>query len=115
MKMKSIITNDLKHCLISFSPNVQMHHVIEGKNRKLSDEDGLIVPLSPTLHNEGQKPIPGERCDVHHCKNMSVLMHIIGQQAWMMNYIIERYELPFEGIKEEAKYEFMKRYGKNYL
>lgn len=115
MKKRSIITNDMDHCIISFSPNVEMHHVLEGKNRKLSDEDGLMVPLSKELHNEGKKPDVGERCDAHHCKKMSTLLHIIGQQAWMMNYIIERYELPFEGIKAEAEEEFRRRYGKNYL
>jgi len=46
---------------------------------------------------------------------MAKLMHIIGQQAWMIKYIIEQRGLPFEDIKEEAKEAFRKRYGKSYL
>ena len=116
LELHSIITDDTAHCLICDSPNVCIHHVFEGvANRKLSDEDNLIVPLEPRLHNEGGKPELGERCDVHHCKKMAKLMHIIGQQAWMMEYIIEQRGLPFEEIKEEAKEAFRKRYGKSYL
>lgn len=118
--MKSLITDDLEHCLISYNPNVCIHHCLEGTgNRQLSDDDGLIVPLEPRLHNEGKRPndkdLLGVRCDVHHCKNMAKLMHIIGQQAYMMNYIIERYDLSHESVREEAKQAFMSRYGKNYL
>lgn len=114
--MKSIVTNDLEHCIISGSPYVAMHHCVEGTaNRAISDDDGLIVPLDPKLHNEGGKQQLGERCDVHHCAKMSKLMHIIGEQAWIIDYICARYELPFEDIKEEAKEMFIGRYGKNYI
>ena len=114
--LHSLITDNMDLCLITNNPNVCVHHCMEGTaNRQLSDEDGLIVPLTPSVHNEGGKPRPGERCDVHHCAKLGKLMHIIGQQAWMMNYIIERYELPFEGIKEEAKEAFIARYGKSHL
>ena len=113
---KSIITDDLDHCLISYGTNVCHHHVFEGMaKRSISDNDNLIVPLEPKFHTDGGKPEIGERCDVHHCKKMKRLMHIMGQQAWMMNYIIERYGLSFEDTREEAIEEFRHRYGKNYL
>ena len=114
--LNSLITKDLEHCLISNSTNVCIHHCMEGtSDRRISDKDGLIVPLAPELHTEGRKQKPGERCDVHNCSYMGKLMHIIGQQAWMMNYIIEKYELPFDDIKEEAIDEFRHRYRKSYI
>lgn len=113
--MKSIITEDLRHCILSGCPDPCIHHVFGASNRKISDEDGLVVPLDPKLHNEGGKPELGERCDVHHCKKMAKLMHIIGQQSWMMEYIIEQRGLPFEDIKEEAREAFRERYGRSML
>ena len=114
-ELRSIIVDDVSHCIICDSPNVAIHHVFGGDNRRLSDEDHLIVPLEPRLHNEGGRSKPGDRCDVHHCDRMTKLMHIVGQQAWMMNYIIEKYELPFDDIREEAKEEFRSRYGRSYF
>lgn len=113
--MKSIITEDLRHCILSGCPDPCIHHVFGASNRRRSDEDGLVVPLDPKLHNEGGKPELGERCDVHHCKKMAKLMHIIGQQSWMMEYIIEQRGLPFEDIKEEAREAFRERYGRSML
>ena len=115
-KPYSIITDDMEHCLISGNTTVALHHCFEGTgNRHVSDTDGLLVPLEPKRHNEGGRPEPGVNCDVHHCMNMKILMHIIGQQAWMMNYIIENYGLPFDNIKEEAKDAFRASYNKSWL
>ena len=120
--LKSIITDDLNHCLICGSSNVCYHHCLEGTaNRALSDEDNLVVPLEPRLHNEGNRPQTGVRCDVHHCKNMAMLMHIIGQLAWERKYFLDAldYATEEEGFSEncaeEARKQFRKRYGKSYL
>lgn len=114
--MKSLITEYLDKCLICDMPDVAIHHCMEGtSNRQLSDEDGLIVGLQPKYHNEGGKPEIGERCDVHHCRKMARLMHIIGQLAWEKHYIMERRGLPFDTIEEEAREAFRNRYRKSYL
>ena len=78
--MKDSIVIDMKYAgydMIDGTPNVHRHHIFEGTaNRRLSDEDGLWVPLSYE-HHEGNM-------SVHRNKEMSALMHIIGQLAWMM-------------------------------
>ena len=56
--------------MISGVPNVERHHIFGGSNRKLSDEDGLWVPLSKEHHTG--------KMSVHMNKEMSSLMHIIG-------------------------------------
>ena len=48
---KSILTDDLKHCMITGSSRVHIHHVFPGGRRKLSEKYGFIVPLCPELHN----------------------------------------------------------------
>ena len=50
-KRKSVLTDDLEHCFLTGSPVVHIHHVFGGPNRALSEEDGFIVPLHPSLHN----------------------------------------------------------------
>lgn len=115
-KLESIIVEDMEHCLISGSPNVAVHHCFEGTaNRRLSDRDKLLVPLSPFLHNEGGKPVAGVNCDVHHCKNMATLMHIIGEQAWIIQYLTDKYGIPFDDTKAEAIAAFRYVYGKSYI
>lgn len=55
---KSIVTDDMTHCIISGSPDVAIHHLIFGTSgRAKADEDGLIVPLDPTYHNMGNSAI----------------------------------------------------------
>ena len=48
--MKDSIVVDMRYAeydMIDGTPNVHRHHIFEGTaNRRLSDEDGLWVPLS---------------------------------------------------------------------
>jgi hypothetical protein len=89
--------------IIDGTPNVHRHHIFEGTaDRKLSDEDGLWVPLSYE-HHEGNM-------SVHRNKEMRVLMHIIGQLAWEKHYIAEH------GVsEEEARSAFARRYRHKYI
>lgn len=103
--MKDSIVVDMRYAaydMIDGTPNVHRHHIFEGTaNRKLSDEDGLWVPLSYE-HHEGNM-------SVHRNKEMGVLMHIIGQLAWEKKCVAR-------GESEESARElFRKRYGRNYL
>lgn len=50
--IKSVLTDDLKHCYVTGSNNVAIHHVFPGNGRrKLCENYGFIVPLEPYLHN----------------------------------------------------------------
>lgn len=44
-KRYSIITDDLTHCIECGRTDVELHEVWYGANRKLSIEDGLVIPL----------------------------------------------------------------------
>lgn len=50
-KAKSVLVDDMEHCVITESPNVAIHHVFGGSNRKLSDKYGFVIPLRPDWHN----------------------------------------------------------------
>ena len=43
------------------------------------------------------------------------LSKMLGQMAWEKNYIVNKYQLPFEDVNEEAREAFINRYGKSWL
>lgn len=100
-KCWSCITGDLEHCIVCGRP-AELHHIFGGPNRKLSTEDGLIIPLCPEHHRTGRNA-------VHMDGDTAALVHIIGELAW-----IENNKLPFED-REMAIERFRNRYGKNYI
>ena len=61
------------------------HEVFGGANRQLSIKDGLIIFLTPEMHNMSDKGI-----------------HFIGQEVWQKCY-------------NKTKEDFIARYGKSYL
>ena len=71
------------------------HHIFGGANRKLSEQDGLFVYLTPELHNMSDKGI-------HFNKTFMDYAHSIVQLSWMKYY-------------KKSKEEFIARYGRNYL
>lgn len=99
--MRSIITDDLNHCVLCGRP-AELHHICGGYNRTLSTKDGLILPLCPEHHREGANA-------VHQNADMMQLVRMVGELSW-----IRVNALPFEDY-EAAKDRFRKRYGKNYL
>lgn len=67
MARKSILTDDLRHCIITGSPEAHIHHVFGGANRSKSEEDGFIIPLHPDLHNMSNQGIHFNReMDLHY-------------------------------------------------
>lgn len=56
---KSIITNDMEHCLVCGTDfNIHIHHCIYGNGkRKLSDKYGLVVPLCAKHHNMSDEAV----------------------------------------------------------
>ena len=102
-----MITKYNNYCLICGSP-AEHHHIFKGnKQRKLSDEDGLIIPLCKEHHTGNMS--------VHNKKELNILVEIIGQLAWERDYVINQTQLPFDEISEEAREAFRQRYGKSYL
>jgi len=72
-------------------------------NRRLSEEDGLVVDLCHSCHNE---PPNG----VHFNKDNMHRLHVHGQRIWEMGKIVN------DGLTDEqAREAFIKRYGRNYL
>ena len=71
------------------------HEVLFGRNRQKSIEDGLVVFLTPEMHNMSNK-------GVHFNKEFDKYLKKIGQKTWQMYY-------------NKSTEEFIKRYGRNYL
>lgn len=82
----------------------ERHHIFGGTaNRRLSEEDGLVVNLCPDCHN---RPPNG----AHFNKKTMERLHVAGQARWEMQYILCN-----NVTGEEAREAFMRRYGKNYI
>lgn len=84
--------------------NATIRNIFGGTaNRRLSEQDGLVVDLCPDCHN---RPPNG----VHFNKDNMHRLHVHGQRVWEMGKIVN------DGMTDEqAREAFIKRYGKNYL
>lgn len=51
MKLFSVLTDDLEHCIITGDCHIAIHHVFNGCNKKKSEHYGFVVPLRPDWHN----------------------------------------------------------------
>ena len=110
---KSIITKFENISAFSGSPAECNHHLIFGNGlRDLADTDGIWIPLTNKEHNMSSK---GTIYQIHSNPAAEKLSKMLGQMAWEKKYIIDKYELPFEGINDEAREAFIARYGKSYL
>lgn len=110
---KSIITNYDKISTFSDLPAECEHHCIfGGALRKLADEDGLTIYLANHEHNMSPK---GTIYQIHGNIAAEHLSKMLGQMAWERNYLIKKYELPFENLSDEAREAFKDRYGKSFL
>ena len=95
-KYKSILTDDLEHCIECGRDSVDIHHVFHGEhiNRVYAEEDGFVIPLCRNHHTGDWK-----RC-IHGNRQMDL--------KW------KRYA-QWEYEKNHTREEFIKRYGKSYL
>lgn len=50
MGYDSIMTCDMEHCYVCGQPAREIHHVMHGADKKLSEELGLMVPLCRKCH-----------------------------------------------------------------
>ena len=96
-----MITAFNEYCIICNKP-AEMHHIFKGNKQRAScTEDELLLPLCPEHHRGNMS--------VHQKKELNVLCQIIGQLAYEKKKCAE-------GMSEEqARREFMLRYGKSYL
>ena len=109
--MKSIIVDDKYsgYCLICGKPTTTTHHCIEGtSNRRMSDANGLVIPLCDEHHNMSEM-------SVHFNKEMRVLCHILAQLAYEKHFFAEKSQIPFWDIEQEARESFRSLFGKSYL
>lgn len=83
---KSIIVEDLKHCLVcGTSFNIHIHHCIYGSaNRKKSEKYGLIVPLCAKHHNMSNE-------GVHFNKELDMKLKQLAQKRFMEIYPNENF------------------------
>lgn len=89
-----IMPKDLKWDIKRYSYNVR-HEVFGGINRQRSIKDGLVIFLTPEMHNMSNKGI-------HFNKEFMDYVHKIGQQTWQEYY-------------NKTKDDFIKEYGKSYI
>ena len=110
---KSIITNYENISAFSGVPKECDHHCVFGRGlREKADDDGLWIPLTNKEHNMSSK---GTINQIHGNPAAEKLSKMVGQLAWEKKYVIDKYEMPFEGINDEAREAFIARYGKSYL
>ena len=103
-----MITKYNDYCIICGKPRTDMHHIFKGvKQRRLADEDELVIPLCQEHHTGNMS--------VHQRKELNVLCEIIGQLAWERDQLISNQELPFEGLSNTVREDFRNRYGRSYL
>lgn len=89
--MKSVLTEYMSNCAVCGRPTTEVHHLCFSRaNRKLSDEDKLVLAMCRDCHEE-----------LHKGKVSQALSKMLGQIAWEKEY----------GSREE----YRKRYGQSYL
>ena len=96
---KSNVTEYVKNCISCGKPTVsEFHHLVYGvANRRLSDDDGLIIPICRSCHD-----------DIHKYGIAGNLSKMFGQA------IFERNECAKGATLDEAREKFRKRYGRSY-
>lgn len=86
-------------CLLCNKRASEHHHLCYNRaNRKLSDEDKLIIPLCRECHSF-----------IHDYAIAGKLSKVLGQTIWELNYCADKERIL------DAREQFRKRYGKSYL
>lgn len=97
-KLWSAFTDDMDHCYFTGSPNVERHHIFEGRQgyKVKSEKRGFVIPLRPDLHPNGANFVRSK-------ENLEI-------DRKLKEMAQEYYESHY-GSREE----FMGEFGKNYL
>lgn len=99
--MESKIQKDTSVCYICNRPMLtkNKHHIFNGnKLREYSEEDSMYIFVHPNCHML-----------IHNDPKLARRLKERGQEVWEAEYM-DKYECDIS----EARYSFMKRYGKNY-
>lgn len=104
-----MITKYENLCVICGKPAQHIHHLCEGNSRReLSEKYDMKCPLCANCHNLSKD-------SVHLNSKMKAMSNIIGQLYFERQWLINKYQLPFEDLDEEAREEFRKIFGKSFL
>jgi hypothetical protein len=110
---KSIITRYEEYSAFSGTPAECKHHCLFGRGiRNKAEDDGIWIPLTNAEHNMSPK---GTIYQIHGNPAAEKLSKMLGQMAWEKQYLVEKYELPFEDLSQEAREAFRNRYGESWL
>jgi len=88
----SIITGDLTRCYVCGRPYPQIHHIMNGANKKKSEKYGLILPLCMNHHTGA--------AGVHSKPEKMLAMRQLGQKYFEQTHTRE---------------EWIQEFGKSYL
>ena len=80
----------------TWDDSLDRHHIFGGPCRRLSEQDGLVVPL-----HHYKCHIYGERA-VHRCRTSDLEIKQKGERAWLAK-------------TGKTQQDFVHRYGRNYL
>lgn len=94
MKLFSVLADDLEHCIVTGSSQVEIHHVFNGPNRSLSEKYGFLIPLRPDWHN---------------FKPYSIHMDQEFDNSW------KRYAQQYYETNIGSREDFIREFGKSYL
>ena len=92
----SILTDDLKHCIICGKAPVNLHEIFYGSNRHNSIKWGLVIPLCVAEHHVGNAK------GIHANKKIDLEWKKKGQLIFMKHY-------------NKNVDDFISVFGKNYL
>lgn len=95
MQSKSIIQDNHACYICGTTFNLNRHHIFNGPNRRLSEEDGCVVYLCVYHHT-------GSADSVHLNKKIDLTLKARCEEAWLEEY-------------GKTKEDFIRRYGRNYL
>lgn len=78
-KATSIVVDDMEHCYICGSTQVQVHHIFGGPDRDAADKYHLVIALCRKHHTDAPM-------GVHHNTELMKALHRKGQQAFESHY-----------------------------
>lgn len=109
-KRKSIICQDqyMGYCTICGKPTEAVHHCLGGSKRQIADREGMVIGLCNDCHNMSDN-------SVHFNRKLTVMCHLLAQEAWMKKYIIEKCGLDYDETEQEAIEAFRKMAGESFL
>ncbi|MBS6954902.1 MAG: hypothetical protein KH230_16925 [Enterocloster asparagiformis] len=102
--MKGIITEYDNICACCGKPAEAEHHLIFGKSKDFSEENGLKIPMCNKCHNMGKTL---ER--IHDNPKAEWLSKVVGQLGW------EKHAVAGGMTEKEAREAFRQCHGESYL